>query len=908
MTVYTSAANGNWSSSATWGGAGVPGNADAAVVNHAVLVDVNTTVGTSPGSCLQGSTSAAVTQTLAAILINGNGGNDGSWTTQTVTNNPGTANASGVLTLATGVTLTARGDIMCNTGSLVMSAGSHLLFDTSTSTAGTMYLLETVNNYNRYGGFLQTNGTSGSRCSVSGTAPGSWRVSAGWRYIGYEGLNAESGIVRANYTDFSNGGQRASVLNANLAVNAWAGGANGNVVITGGTPTVALSNGATATYASGSGSTTLQFSYNGRSVTGNAALRMAPAGISPNGATFKDSNGHTVAMVLSYTVSQDSGTHVVSLAVTFSATVLAVTTPQMILSNGMACAYASGSGTATLTFTYAATGAVSLTGVYLDNFSSSASGSITDSSSYPLPQSSSTGLWLNSISSSTDAWNFISARCQQQTGGTANIFYLRNCTVSNCTRIAGTSGSGMVFGGYSVNFDDTIFTNGLDNQTISGQTGYGVTDSGCDIWLQNASPWQTGDVWRTLRCYFGRAVVFGIDNWTSQNCVYAAGWIALSSSTGTNRLHDSNVDRSVPGYVAGGSPTMIGYTSTYSNNIFVSDNASLVNCHGGPVFQNGTGVAALINNIIDFQNTGGGFSQICIGGNWTITDAASSGTAYSDSNTTGNLYSITGNIVTADYNSTNEVTNAAFTTGYRPGGVITQDANYASVNFAVKVENNFLPIPYGIGAIDPNEVGGGPVGTFYSIRNNIFYRPAYAQSGNGTGHAVWYRADGTIYRDDVAATMLDYNCVFGGSADTSYAGVSVASISGAPNGSTGTTYTSPGYANVLTSSTTHVGLHDSHADPLLADPNRSTVKFDKVYSGNATGSVANLFAQLLVCAQTGVFYGHSGYTIDTAINLVRTWIKAGFSPTNPTMIRRGYNATSLGAVSVNAPYISLIMV
>jgi hypothetical protein len=41
--------------------------------------------------------------------------------------------------------------------------------------------------------------------------------------------------------------------------------------------------------------------------------------------------------------------------------------------------------------------------------------------------------------------------------------------------------------------------------------------------------------------------------------------------------------------------------------------------------------------------------------------------------------------------------------------------------------------------------------------------------------------------------------------------------------------------------------------------------------------------------------------------LVRNWIAAGFSPTNPSMIRRGYNATSLGAVSVNAPYISIVM-
>lgn len=46
--VRTSSQAGNWSSSSTWGGSAAPGNGDQAVIAHAVTVDTNTTVGTSP--------------------------------------------------------------------------------------------------------------------------------------------------------------------------------------------------------------------------------------------------------------------------------------------------------------------------------------------------------------------------------------------------------------------------------------------------------------------------------------------------------------------------------------------------------------------------------------------------------------------------------------------------------------------------------------------------------------------------------------------------------------------------------------------------------------------------------------------------------------------------------------------
>lgn len=45
MALITSAAAGNWSAGATWTGGVAPGTGDQAVINHAVAVDVNTTIG-----------------------------------------------------------------------------------------------------------------------------------------------------------------------------------------------------------------------------------------------------------------------------------------------------------------------------------------------------------------------------------------------------------------------------------------------------------------------------------------------------------------------------------------------------------------------------------------------------------------------------------------------------------------------------------------------------------------------------------------------------------------------------------------------------------------------------------------------------------------------------------------------
>lgn len=130
-TAYTSSQDGNWSSSATWGGAGVPGNGDTASIGHNITVDVDTTVGTSPNN----TTSFVVTLTAAKII-----------------------------TIATSKTFTIRGNVSWDVGAsgITMNAGSAIVFDNSASGGSPIYKFS-----NNFVNKLVCNGTAGSPCSIS---------------------------------------------------------------------------------------------------------------------------------------------------------------------------------------------------------------------------------------------------------------------------------------------------------------------------------------------------------------------------------------------------------------------------------------------------------------------------------------------------------------------------------------------------------------------------------------------------------------------------------------------------------------------------------------------------------------------------------------------------------------------
>lgn len=162
---YTSNQSGNWSNPLIWTPNGVPGNGDTAVVNHAVTVDVNSIIGTSPA--------AGVT-----VL---------------------TINSVGSLTLATGVTFTVRGDVDWRDTTITMGAGSTWQFDSSLSvspsTTSYRTFTTTCGQGNRKG---IINGTLGSHVTLTSVKTNS---AANGRFDGYCYGNDQWYIT---YADISN--------------------------------------------------------------------------------------------------------------------------------------------------------------------------------------------------------------------------------------------------------------------------------------------------------------------------------------------------------------------------------------------------------------------------------------------------------------------------------------------------------------------------------------------------------------------------------------------------------------------------------------------------------------------------------------------------------------------------------
>ena len=147
-----------------------------------------------------------------------------------------------------------------------------------------------------------------------------------------------------------------------------------------GTPQLTLNDGAMANYASGSGTATLTFSYvvaagqntadldyastaaltlNGGSIqdaAGNAALLTLPATGTDGLATQNIAIETTPPAVTAVASTQAAGAYgvgtTIPITVTFGEAVTVTGTPQLTLNDGAVVNYASGSGTATLSFSY----------------------------------------------------------------------------------------------------------------------------------------------------------------------------------------------------------------------------------------------------------------------------------------------------------------------------------------------------------------------------------------------------------------------------------------------------------------------------------------------------------------------------------------------------------------------------
>jgi len=167
MAAYTTTQTGDWDLAATWGGSGPPGDGDTATVDHAVTIDQNTTVGSSPGD-----------STTVVLALNAD------------------------LTVAAGVTFTVKGTVVqANNIDADFGAGSTLIFDASGATpTSSTYRWQIGDSHNASApGRLAFNGTSGSRCAVQSNASGG----NGRFDCGDTGSTLlRGGIVQAAYTDF----------------------------------------------------------------------------------------------------------------------------------------------------------------------------------------------------------------------------------------------------------------------------------------------------------------------------------------------------------------------------------------------------------------------------------------------------------------------------------------------------------------------------------------------------------------------------------------------------------------------------------------------------------------------------------------------------------------------------------
>lgn len=147
MAAFTAKASGNWSAAGqtTWNEVGVPGNGDTASIGaFTVTVDVNTTIGTSPNDA----TTKVVDKT----------------------------SATGSLIVATGVTLTIKGNRGgVNSAVFQQEAGSTVTFDNSGSGGSPVYTDVNAG----FQGYV-FNGTSGNRAVIQAISGQTFKFNPSW--------------------------------------------------------------------------------------------------------------------------------------------------------------------------------------------------------------------------------------------------------------------------------------------------------------------------------------------------------------------------------------------------------------------------------------------------------------------------------------------------------------------------------------------------------------------------------------------------------------------------------------------------------------------------------------------------------------------------------------------------------
>jgi len=312
--------------------------------------------------------SIAVTQAPGAALLTVTKTHTGNFTqgqvggthTVTVSNTAGAAPTSGTVTLTenppAGLTVTAMSGTGWNCSALPACTRSDVL------NAGASYPAITVTVT------VAANASSPLVNSVSASGGGSATATAN------DSINIAAVVTGVSST--STDGSYAAGTTIPITVTF------GRAMTVTGTPRIALNSGATANYASGSGTATLTFNYvvaagqtaskldatstsaltlNGGTIVDAGSVAASLTLPAPGAAGSLGANKNIVIDTTAPTVSGVTATtangaynagSAVSITVTFSEPVTVTGTPQLALNSGGTASYASGSGTAVLTFTY----------------------------------------------------------------------------------------------------------------------------------------------------------------------------------------------------------------------------------------------------------------------------------------------------------------------------------------------------------------------------------------------------------------------------------------------------------------------------------------------------------------------------------------------------------------------------